>query len=152
MKPVFGIVAICVALCAAPAFAQEKQPPQQQPDVRAQLKERMKQRAPLLDRLRVEQKVGETFEGLVEPVKASYGGEKADPRDPKSQTISEVVDAENRDRRALFEIIAKETNVAPAEVGKQNGIRNLERASAQQWFKLQDGKWVQKKDVRPEKR
>jgi uncharacterized protein YdbL (DUF1318 family) len=156
MKPMIAIAAASVALlCAAPVFAQEKkapEAPQQKPDPRAELKERMKQRAAVLERLRTEQKVGETFAGLVEVVKSSYGSEKADSKDPKSGTVSTVVDAENSDRRALFELIAKETNVSAAEVGKQNGIRSLERASDQQWLKLEDGRWVQKKDVKPAKK
>ena len=119
---------------------------------RSELKERMKQRDADIDRLRNAEKIGETSTGLVEVVKPAYAQEKVAPADPKSATIAELVDAENKDRRELFELLAKQEKLTAAEIGKQNGIRHLERASDDHWLKLEDGRWVQKKTIRPVKK
>jgi uncharacterized protein YdbL (DUF1318 family) len=138
-------------LLAAPAPAQEgeKKPPQ---DPRIELKERMKQRYPELERLRDAEKAGETYFGLIEVVNASQAKEKVDPADPKSTTIAALLEAENKDRMALFELLAADLKLTAGEIGKQNGVRRLEKAKDNHWFKLDDGRWVQKKAIRPEKK
>jgi len=121
-------------------------------DPRAELKERMKLRHADLDRLRDGEKVGETWAGLVEVVKDSYAQEKVDPADKKSLTIAELLAAENKDRKALFELLATEQKLTSEAVGKQNGIRTLEKAADNHWLKLEDGRWVHKKSIKPVKK
>lgn len=147
-----GLASLALLLTVAgPAQEMKAQDtPQTKPtDPRAELKGRMKQRIVALDRLRAGGKVGETYAGLVDVVKSSYAKERVDPADSKSGTIDDFLEAENKDRKALFELIAKETKVTAAEVGKQNGIRSLEKANDDHWLKLDDGRWVQKKSVKP---
>ena len=132
---------------AAPAAAQEPTPPR---DVRSELKESMKARYALLEKLRDSGKVGETGNGEVKLVKDTYGTEKADPADSKSSTIADVVAAENRDRKALYELLAKELKLTAKEVAQQNGARNLDKAKPDQMVEVK-GQWVQRKTVTPTK-
>jgi hypothetical protein len=134
-----------LAALAVPVVAQD--PPAAQ-DPRDQLKERMKNRYALLEQLRDAGKVGETRPGEVKLVKASYATDKADPKDAAKGTVGEVVNAENTDRRALYELLAKELKLTVAEVGQQNGLRNLEKAKPEHWVEVK-GEWVQRKTVRP---
>ena len=143
-----GLVCASVLLGLAAGQAQSKPTP----DPRLELKERMKQRHPQLEKVRDGGKVGETAAGLVEAVKPASAAEKTDAADPKSMTIGELVEAENKDRKALFELLAQDLKLTPAEVGKQNGIRSLEKATDEHWLKLEDGRWVQKKSLRPVKK
>ena len=147
----------CAALVLAfPLAAQESRkqdtPKQQQPDPKAEIKVRMKSRLADLDRLRDAEKIGETHMGLVEVVKPATAQEKVDPANAKSATIGELLDTENKDRKALYELLAKELKVTADEIGKQNGIRTLDKAADKHWVKLDDGRWVQKKAIRADKK
>ena len=123
-------------------------PPAKQQDPRAELKDRMAARYPLVSALRDAGKLGETPSGEVKLVKAEFGTEKADPKDATKGSVAEVVAAENKDRQSLYAMVAKEMKLTPAEVGKQNGARNFEKASPDHWIEV-DGKWVQRKTVKP---
>ena len=90
--------------------------------------------------------------GLVEVVKPATAQEKVDPANAKSATIGELLDTENKDRKALYELLAKELKVTADEIGKQNGIRTLDKAADKHWVKLDDGRWVQKKAIRADKK
>jgi hypothetical protein len=59
-----------------------------------------------------------------------------------------LVAAENKDRKQLYEILAKELKVTAEEVGKQNGLRILDKADDDHWLKLADGRWVQRKSIK----
>ena len=76
--------------------------------------------------------------------------EKVDPSDAKSQTIGELLRAENDDRRALYKLLSKELKIGADEVGKQNGIRNLKKAEPNHWFQLKSSVWAQRKDIKEE--
>jgi len=147
------------ALCACLAFTQpiaaqdpkppaQKPPAAQQPDPLAELKKQMKARYPDLERLRDAAKVGETWNGEVALVKAAYGSEKVDPKAEKSPTISELLSAENGDRKQLYGLLAKDLKTTAAEVAKQNGLRNVNNADPDHWLQLEDGRWVQRKDIK----
>jgi uncharacterized protein YdbL (DUF1318 family) len=152
------LLAPIALVLAAPAQERERpqQPQQPQtrpaPDPRAELRERMKQRYPVLQKLRDAGKVGETFAGLAGVVAAASAQDKADAADPRSPTVAQVVEDENQDRRALFALIAREERLGAAEVGKQNGIRNLDKGGPEHWFQLEDGRWVQKKAIKAVKK
>ena len=141
------------------AFAQDPKPaPKPDParatreqDPRTELKESMRARYAALSALRDTGKVGETPTGEVKLVKAEFGPEKVDPKDASKGTVADLVAAENKDRQRLYEVLAKELKITPAEVGKQNGARNLDKASPDHWVEV-DGKWVQRKTVKAETR
>ena len=140
--------AMAALFCIGAALAQD--PPKQDPpkqDPRAALKASMSARYALLESLRDAGKVGETPAGEARLVKASHGSEAADPKDKSKGTVADVVAAENRDRRALYELLAKELKISAAEVGKQNGLRYLEKAKPDHWIEV-NGQWVQRKSVK----
>ncbi|MCB9880749.1 MAG: DUF1318 domain-containing protein [Planctomycetes bacterium] len=147
------------------------EPERPQVDLEA-LKQRMKGRYKLLSDSRDEGTIGETAEGMIAfrdpasakrpiPKKPDEKGEDKD-RDkdddkkekPAEGTLGDVVDAENADRKVLYEVLAKQLKTTPAKIGIQNGLRNLERAEPDHWFRLADGKWAQRKSIvrkKPEK-
>jgi uncharacterized protein YdbL (DUF1318 family) len=119
---------LCAAICA-PAAARAN-------DDSAKLKERFKQRHPQLVELKDGARVGETTEGYVDFVQANYS---------KDRSAKKLVEAENRDRRALYALIAKKAGTAPETVAKRNARRNFNKAKPHHYLKLRSGKWVQKK-------
>ena len=147
------LAVLFAALVAVPVLAQEppKPAPPPQQDPHAELKQRIQARHPALEQLRDAGKVGETETGDVKLVKASYGTEKADPSDASKGTIADVVDAENKDRRAVYDIVAKKEKVSAADVGKQNGMSNIKKAKPDHWVEVK-GQWVQRKAVSTEKK
>ena len=94
------------------------------------LKKRFKERAPALGKLKVAGKLGETDKGYVEPVK----GAELPEADKK------LMQAENRDRRAGYDIIAKKRNISHAKVGQLAGAKKIKSAKAGEWVK-QGGAW-----------
>ncbi|MCC7146115.1 MAG: YdbL family protein [Phycisphaeraceae bacterium] len=105
-------------------------------DEKETLRKRFEERFPKLLALKDQGKIGETYQGLVEAVKPEYQND---------QTLSQLVNDENRDRRRLYEIVAKEQNTTPDRVAQRNAERNFRNASPEHWLKGSDGKWYQKK-------
>jgi len=98
------------------------------------LKKRFKERAPALGTLKAAGKLGETDKGYVEPVK----GAELPAADKK------LMQSENRDRRAGYDIIAKKRpGISSDKVGKIRGSKNIQSAKTGEWVK-QDGSWEKK--------
>ena len=97
------------------------------------LKKRFQARAPALGKLKASGKLGETDKGYVEPVK----GAELPAADKK------LMQAENRDRRAGYDIIAKKRNISPAKVGQLAGAKKIKSAKAGEWVK-QGSSWKKK--------
>ena len=110
-------------------------------DAKEQIRGRMKERYPALVKAKSEGKIGETAPGLVEIIAE---------KDAKNETLKKLVEAENADRKQLYEMIAKDTKTSPEVVGKQNALRIFEKAEGDENFKGEDGKWRQKKDLKTE--
>ena len=105
----------------------------------AELKERFKARYQSLVSAKEAGKVGETYKGFVEAVKAGES-EKA---------ITTLISEENSDREELYKAIAQkagtgEEKTTPEKVGEQNGERNFKNATAGTYLKGRDGKWTRK--------
>ncbi len=133
-----------LASVAVPAAAQS---PERTPDqILAELKDTMAERYPVLAKLKAAAKVGETYEGLVGVVKPEFAKQSTKPGTEGAPTIGQVVDAENKDRRALFAALAKKTEVAVAEVAKQNVLRNFKRAKPTEYLLVRKGTWMRKQD------
>ena len=94
------------------------------------LKKRFKERAHALSKLKEAGQLGETDKGYVEPVK----GAELPAEDKK------LMQAENRDRRAGYDIIAKKRNISSAKVGQLAGAKKIKSAKAGEWVK-QGGSW-----------
>ncbi len=94
------------------------------------LKKRFKERTLALGKLKAAGKLGETDKGYVEPVK----GAELPTAD------KDLMQAENRDRRAGYDIIAKKRKISSAQVGQLAGAKKIKSAKAGEWVK-QDGSW-----------
>ena len=127
---IFSLLAACMALLL-PAVAQA--------DELSDLQAKFKARFPKLAELRNAGTVGETWDGWVEVVKS--GGEKS---------VTEIVSAENTDRKALYALLAAKQKTTAALVGERNGLRIFKAAAPDHWLKPKDGTWTQKKNVKIE--
>lgn len=56
-----------------------------------------------------------------------------------------LVDAENKDRKTVYEAIAKQQKTTAAKVGQRRALQIAKRAAAGTWLQEADGKWSQKK-------
>jgi uncharacterized protein YdbL (DUF1318 family) len=101
-----------------------------------ELQARFRERDAALDAAKRDGKIGETTEGLIDFVKGEF---RDDAR------LRRLVDDENKDRRELYEIIAKETGGTPEVVAEQNARRNYQRARPGEYLKTATGEWRQKK-------
>ena len=95
------------------------------------LRDRFKERYPQVQELKKSGVVGETSDGYLDWVKK---------KDPKA---ADTVDAENADRKTLYEAIAKEKNTTVELVAEQAGKRNFSKAKPGEYLK-EDGKWKKK--------
>jgi uncharacterized protein YdbL (DUF1318 family) len=99
------------------------------------LKQQIRERFPRLVPFFPKGAIGEGRTGLVE-LRETKGLTAAEKNDLKS-----LVDAENRDRRALYQEVAKSMNISADQVGK------VQRIFAQKWQNSADhGWWIQKED------
>ena len=57
---------------------------------------------------------------------------------------ADVVNAENRDRKLVYEAIAKQQNTTVEVVGKHRAIQIANKAQAGEWLQDANGKWYQK--------
>jgi uncharacterized protein YdbL (DUF1318 family) len=98
----------------------------------SQAQERIKERLAQVDALKAEGKAGESFNGYL-----SARGELS-PRE------FSLIEAENADRRILYEAVARSTGQTPEEVGRQRAIRIAELAREGVWLQDPDGSWYRK--------
>ncbi len=108
-----------------------------------ELSKRFKKRFDALQKYKDAGKVGETSTGYVEALDAKY---------LKDKNLKKIVEAENADRRELYELLARElsnpkTPVTAEQVGKQNAINKFKKAAGHEYFKGKDGKWRTKKEM-----
>jgi len=125
-------LSLVLALCAGNALAADGL-------TKAEIKERMKNRYPDLVRLKEQQILGETNQGMVEAV-AKKGVQESG--------VAQIVNEENADRSALYALIAAETGTTAAAVAKINAQRVFQKAGPHEYFKDTDGIWRQKKNMK----
>lgn len=111
------------------------------------LKSRFKARYPTLVKLKDAGKIGETFKGSVEAVKAAYLEEKA----KGEKTVKVFLQEENKDRSRLYILMAKQAETTPQKVAQRAAKRNFTKAKAEHYLKPKSGKWVKKKDYKPDR-
>jgi uncharacterized protein YdbL (DUF1318 family) len=93
--------------------------------------ERMAARVPAILKLKTAGVVGENNLGFLEFRGSSREG-------------ADVVAAENQDRKAAYEAIARKTGASLEQVGKRMALKRVERAEAGEWVQMPDGRWTQK--------
>ena len=96
-----------------------------------ELQARFEQRYPQVRNYKTEGKVGETDQGFIEAVKSADGA------------MSQLIEQENVDRRALYDLIAKEESITVDVVAKRAAQRNFQKAKQGEFLK-QNGAWKQK--------
>jgi uncharacterized protein YdbL (DUF1318 family) len=94
--------------------------------------ERMKDRLPVVDSLKENGAVGETSGGYLQARSELLPRQKA------------VVEAENRDRRLVYRMIAQRTNQSVQQVGEQRALRIAEQAAPGVWLQRPSGEWFRK--------
>jgi uncharacterized protein YdbL (DUF1318 family) len=95
------------------------------------IKARMKKRLPEIKALKAKGIVGENNKGFLQFV----GGEKAG---------ADVVAAENKDRRTVYEAIAKQQGTTPELVGQRRALQIAKKARSGEWVQDAGGQWLQK--------
>ena len=95
-------------------------------------KERMLDRVPQINALKSAGIVGEKADGLLGFVKQSPSDEA-------------LVNAENKDRKAVYAVIAKSQKVSEAVVAQRRAMQIAEQAAIGHWLQNASGKWYQKK-------
>ncbi|MBE3133100.1 MAG: DUF1318 domain-containing protein [Acidobacteria bacterium] len=108
-------------------------------DTKEEIVERMAKRLGAVKKCKAEGKIGETFDGLVDAVKAQYLDDKS---------LKKLVADENADRKAFYALGAKKYGTTPEAFALSAGRRNFREARPEDWLKPKDGKWVQKKDLK----
>lgn len=118
------ILTLFAALCllALPAFAESA----------AALRGRMEQRLPQIDALKAQEFLGENNRGFLEERKS--GGTNA----------AAVVTDENRDREAVYALIARETGATPDSVGHARAKQIALSSRAGVWVQDESGAWRKK--------
>lgn len=96
------------------------------------LTQRMKSRLPEVLALKNSGVVGEGTDG------------KLLVRKEESEKLEKLVMEENKDRAALFVILAKKTGGTPDEVAKKFAQGMASKAKKGHWFKKPSGNWVSK--------
>ena len=100
-------------------------------DTKEELQKRFEERLPQIEELKKSGTVGETDEGSLDFVAA------------RSDKAAGVVNAENSDRRKLYELIAGKTGTTADLVAKRAAERNFARAKSGEFLK-EGGKWRRK--------
>lgn len=97
----------------------------------AQAKAQMRERVATIDKLKLAEAVGENNRGLLEVRKAE--GDAA-----------AVVEAENRDRSAVFADTAARTGSTPEAVAKAFARQVAAASASGVWLQREDGTWYKK--------
>ena len=97
----------------------------------ADIKQRMITRLPIIKSLKDQGIVGENNKGYLE-----FIGNKKEKQD--------VVEAENSDRRQVYEAIAKQQATTVEVVGTHRAVQIAEKAQPGEWLQDANGKWYQK--------
>ena len=95
------------------------------------IKKRMIERLPTIRALKEKGLVGENNKGYLEFVSSK-------------QENADVVEAENKDRKKVYEAIAKQQGTTVELVGKHRAIQLAKKAKPGEWLQDANGKWYQK--------
>ena len=122
MKTRLSILFVTLCLLAAPAFAESA----------AAIRGRMEQRLPQIDTLKAQEVLGETNRGFLEERKAGTAGAGA------------IVSDENRDREAVYGLLAQQTGATPDSVGRTRAKQIAANSKAGVWVQDESGTWKKK--------
>ncbi len=118
----FFIFLTVLGLLAGAAFGQSA----------AELQRRMRDRLPQLDALKEKGVVGENNRGFVEI------------REGGGASAGSLVSDENRDREAVYELIARQTGSTAENVGRARAKDIAARSRPGVWVQDESGRWANK--------
>ena len=118
LTKILALVLIGIFVCGIPVFAED-------------IKARMKNRLPVIKELKAQGIVGEDSKGYLQ-----FVGSK--------QAKSDVVAAENKDRKTVYAAIAKQQGTTAELVGQRRALQIAKRANKGDWVQDKSGKWIQK--------
>jgi uncharacterized protein YdbL (DUF1318 family) len=118
------IFAACLALCALTLIVSAA-------ESAAAIRQRMEQRLSQIDDLKAKGAIGETNRGLLE-VREAAGNAAA------------VVADENRDREAVYALIAQQTGASADSVGRARAKQIAASAKSGVWVQDESGAWKKK--------
>src|SRR6478736_10227798 len=98
----------------------------------AEIRHRMEQRLGTIDALKAKEAVGENNRGLLEVPPAGKGGG------------GDVIAEENRDREAVYALIAKETGATADAVGRARARQIAAGSKSGVWIQDESGQWKKK--------
>lgn len=101
-------------------------------DSPADLRRRMEQRLPQIDALKAEEVIGENNRGFLEERKSGHA------------TAGSVVSDENRDREAVYGLIAKQTGATADSVGRARAKQIAGNSRSGVWLQDESGRWIKK--------
>ncbi|MCB1120851.1 MAG: DUF1318 domain-containing protein [Verrucomicrobiae bacterium] len=104
-----------------------------QSDDEEALKKSLLERVDAIDKLKLSGKVGENNVGLLEQ------------RGPMNPDETKLMNAENKDRRALYTLLAKRLNVTMTVVGQGRAEEVRKKSAAGVWLQDRTGNWYQQK-------
>jgi len=122
MKARLCILFTALCLAVLPAFAQTA----------GEIRQRMEQRLSVIDDLKAKEAIGENNRGFIEV------------RGSGSADASKVVADENRDREAVYAILAKETGALPDSVGRARAKQIATKSRSGVWVQDESGRWSKK--------
>jgi len=122
MKARIFTLFVALGLLAVTAFAESA----------GDIRRRMEQRLPQIDALKAQGAVGENNRGFLEV------------RGSGAPTAAAVVADENRDREAVYGLIAKETGASPDSVGRARAKQIAQHSSPGVWVQDESGQWKKK--------
>ena len=97
------------------------------------IKQNMIKRLPRIQELKKDGLIGENQQGYLEAVQSNL------PAADK-----EVIEAENADRKAVYEAIARQQGTTAELVGKLRAKKIFEQAKSGEFLKQEDGTWKKK--------
>lgn len=97
----------------------------------ADLKQRMLARVPEINALKNQGIIGENNTGLLE-----FRG--------SNQPNKGLIAAENKDRKAVYNAIARQQGIDPTLVGQRRAKQLAAKGGPGQWFQKPDGSWYRK--------
>lgn len=97
-----------------------------------EVKAAMKERQPAIEALWADGKIGENNQG--------YVAARAD----LSEKQQALLQAENADRKTVYQAIARATQSTPKQVGVQRAAQISKRAAKGLWLQDAEGKWYRK--------
>ena len=117
----FSLIAVALVLSLS-AFAESA----------TDIRHRMEERLPKIDALKSQEAVGETNRGFLEERKSDV------------QDAAAVVADENRDREAVYALIAKQTGSAAEAVGRARAKEIAAGSRPGVWVQDESGQWHKK--------